>query len=241
MELDFQFDLVSTVFLIRDYQGKIMKYSRIVPNSFSYMINIGSNIYYDKELDKAWSKKSSLIAIEGCQYIQEEYTDVTDLWKQNKELLYQLKTDTLTKISNLKAVEEKKQEIINSHQSCSLVMCDLNNFKMINDVYGHLIGDQCLIEVASLFNHKISLFDLVARIGGDEFLFIFNSDNKEEVQEKMNEIQRDVEDLGKRLNLPLSVSVGISVFKPDDNWNEKRQEADEASYYHKRKTKSNRI
>ena len=57
----------------------------------------------------------------------------------------------------------------------------------------------------------------------------------------MNEIQRDVEDLGKRLNLPLSVSVGISVFKPDDNWNEKRQEADEASYYHKRKTKSNRI
>ena len=73
------------------------------------------------------------------------------------------------------------------------------------------------------------------------FLFIFNSDNKEEVQEKMNEIQRDVEDLGKRLNLPLSVSVGISVFKPNDNWNEKRQEADEASYYHKRKTKSNRI
>ena len=120
-------------------------------------------------------------------------------------------------------------------------MCDLNNFKMINDVYGHLIGDQCLIEVASLFNHKISPFDLVARIGGDEFLFIFNSDNKEEVQEKMDEIQRDVEDLGKRLNLPLSVSVGISVFKPNDNRNEKRQEADEASYYHKRKTKSNRI
>ena len=44
MELDFQFDLVSTVFLIRDYQGKIMKYSRIVPDSFSYMINIGSKM-----------------------------------------------------------------------------------------------------------------------------------------------------------------------------------------------------
>lgn len=95
--------------------------------------------------------------------------------------------------------------------------------------------------MASLFNHKISPFDLVARIGGDDFCLFLILIINEEVQEKMNEIQRNVEDLGKRLNLPLSVSVGISVFKPNDNWNEKRQEADEASYYHKRKTKSNRI
>lgn len=237
MAINFQLDFLNTVVLIRDYEGKIVKISRDVPDSFFYMKPLNGNFYYDSSLDLVWNKNTSLIVCDDCQYIQEEYTNATKLWKENEKLLYSVKCDPLTKIANVNAVNEKKKEIINYSRECILVMCDINDFKYINDIYGHLIGDQALIEISKLFENNIRENDMVARIGGDEFLFIFMNKKLEEANIIMSNIKKSVDDLGKKLNIPLSISYGISSYKTGDNWNQKRAEADSILYENKEKVK----
>ncbi len=239
MSLNFLLESANTIFLLRDLQGKVVKYSRKITDSFLCMTYLGNHLYYDHETELIWNKKSRLIVCDNCQYLQEEYIDVTELWVENKKLLQQLTIDPLTKVANVKAVEDLKNRIIEEGKSCSLVMCDINNFKEINDEYGHLIGDQCLSEIAKLFNQMVGTSDLVARVGGDEFLFIFSTDNKEEVKIIMETIQQRVQELGILLKIPLSISTGISFYQKGDDWNQKREEADKASYQNKQLLKNN--
>lgn len=238
MAVDFQLELTDTLLLIRNYQGDIEKASKEVPVSFYSMEFLGNNIYIDNQTGMVWRKKANLIVCDECQYIQEEYTNVTELWKENKKLLYALNIDPLTKISNVRAVEDKKKEILSTGKSCVLVMSDINSFKSINDTYGHLIGDQCLTQIAELFNHAITDSDLVARVGGDEFFFVFETDDIGLVTEKMNRIQEGVIKLGKSSGIPLSISIGISLFQQGDNWEQRKAEADSNSYNNKQRIKN---
>lgn len=120
---------------------------------------------------------------------------------------------------------------------CIFVMCDIDFFKNINDKYGHIIGDECLIKIAALFNSLVKQPDLVARVGGDEFLFIFLTKDIEYVKEKINTIKKEVVSLGKNLNIDLSISIGLSQFKKGDDWNQKMVEADYDLYNNKKSNK----
>ena len=233
VDLKFQFDSVNTILILRDYYGHVIKTSKEIPESFYYMEHLGPNIYRDKITNIIWKKEYKPIAQNECVYFQEEYIDVTAFWNKNQQLLHELKTDGLTEIANVRAVEDKKLEILSLNQSCTLVMSDVNSFKQINDIYGHLIGDQCLIEIAKLFKKYIRPNDLVARIGGDEFLFIFMTDDIESVTEQMKIIQEEVKKLGENLNIPLSICIGIASYQKGDNWDQKRTEADIKSYQNK--------
>lgn len=233
MALDFQFEFVSAILLLRDYQGNVIKTSKKLPDEFYYMQYLGNNNYYNSQTNHVWNKKTSTIIHNGTFYLQEEYTDITELWNQKEELLSDLETDVLTQISNFRAVQKKKNEIISSGKNCVLVMCDMNSFKSINDIYGHVMGDKCLVETAKIFNRYISAKDLVARVGGDEFLFIFETNDVESVTEKMKAIQEEVAELGNSLDLPLSICVGISLFENGDDWDRTREQADLHSYQNK--------
>lgn len=237
MAVDFQLEFVNTILLLRDYHGNIIKTNREVPKSFHYLEFLGDDTYYNKETGEVWKKRSNPIIYDQCVYFQEEYTNITDLWNQNQKLLCDIKTDGLTQIPNIKAVEAKKKEIISNGQSCVLVMCDVNDFKSINDTYNHSIGDKCLIEIAQLLNKSITSPDLAARIGGDEFLLIFITDNITYITERMSLIQEEVKKLGETLNLPLSISIGISLFQKGDDWMQKKAAADISSYENKRELK----
>lgn len=237
MDLNFQFQFLNTVILIRDYQGGVIKVSRDVPISFYQMVLIGDDIYYDYNDNSYWKKSTSTIFIDNYQYTQEEYNNVTKLLLEKEKLLEDLKKDPLTKISNINAVEEMKKQIIKTKKDCTFVMCDVNDFKIINDVYGHVTGDRVLIEIANLFvKYTRNDQDLVARIGGDEFLFIFVTDNYLSIMEKMEKLQDEVDNLGRKLNIPLSISLGVASYNENDDWLTKRKKADAALYYVKYNT-----
>jgi len=233
MAADFQLEFVSTILLLRDYQGNIIKTSKKLPDSFYYMQFLGNNTYYDDHTNKVWNKKVTTIINNSESYLQEEYTDITELWNQKQKLLSDLETDVLTKISNFRAVQKKKNEIISKGKKCILVMCDMNSFKSINDIYGHVVGDKCLIETARIFNKHIGKKDLVARVGGDEFLFIFETTDTDYITEKIKIIQQEVIELGKELEIPLSICMGFSVFNGDKDWDQTRELADLHSYRNK--------
>jgi diguanylate cyclase (GGDEF)-like protein/putative nucleotidyltransferase with HDIG domain len=101
----------------------------------------------------------------------------------------------------------------------SLLVMDLDNFKEINDTYGHHIGDRALREVAGVLRAGIRPYDICVRYAGDEFIVVLSGCGSEEAERKRLELQRAVDYLqfeprpGK--NLALAISVGAAIFPHD--------------------------
>lgn len=238
MEPNFQLDFLSTVIVLKNYTGKIIKTSKKLSSNFYQMKQIENDIYLDCN-NVYWKKNISFVTFNNQKYIQEEYTDITKYYLENKRLLDNLKKDPLTKIFNLTAIQGKVNDIILSNSNCTIVMCDVNDFKGVNDTYGHAVGDKVLIEISKLFKNEICEDnDMVARIGGDEFLFIIMSNDIETNLRKLFLLKEKVRILGKNMGLPLSVSMGVSYFNSGDIWEQKQKEADKALYYVKNNSNS---
>ena len=85
-------------------------------------------------------------------------------------------TDQLTNVYNrrylMKVLLEKKSNLLNYFSHYTVIMVDINNFKSVNDVYGHLIGDEVLKDLGKLLNDSCRKYDICGRYGGDEFMVI---------------------------------------------------------------------
>lgn len=136
---------------------------------------------------------------------------------KEKELAVEMSyKDPLTKIYNRKYFIESIEKYIKSGEQFSIVFLDLDNFKLINDVLGHKVGDEILKKVADWFSKNIRGEDVVTRYGGDEFCFILKGLDKT----KANEV---IERLYKLFQLqsfypediPIGFSYGISSFPED--------------------------
>ena len=101
----------------------------------------------------------------------------------------------------------------------SLLVMDLDNFKDINDTYGHHVGDRALRDVATVLRNGIRPYDICVRYAGDEFIVVLAGCGADEAERKRLELQREVDRIqfeartGKML--PLAISVGASVFPHD--------------------------
>jgi len=86
------------------------------------------------------------------------------------------RTDQLTQISNRIALDEvlqkEKYNFERYHTDCSIILLDIDNFKEVNDRYGHITGDKVLIEMAKIIQKSLRQSDIVGRWGGEEFLII---------------------------------------------------------------------
>lgn len=96
----------------------------------------------------------------------------------------------------------------------SVSLIDVNNFKEINDTYGHRKGDTVLQEISLILNHNIRKGDIAARWGGDEFLLVLydRSINYKTVIERLHS---HINDLSEQLGVPISVSVGTAQYPKD--------------------------
>ena len=112
-------------------------------------------------------------------------------------------TDPLTGLSNRRGVDRLEGKLLTT--GAAALYFDLNKFKIINDTYGHGIGDEILKIVAQRLRSAVSSNDVVARLGGDEFLVLIFGEEAGAVES----IERVVERVCKRLNQPASVSGGL--------------------------------
>ncbi|HKQ30899.1 MAG TPA: GGDEF domain-containing protein, partial [Burkholderiales bacterium] len=103
-------------------------------------------------------------------------------------------TDALTGLHNRRKLDQRLREEIQrsqrSHQPLALVLLDLDHFKGINDTYGHSAGDAVLRALATTFRREIRDIDLVARVGGEEFMFLFPDTDPELAQRVAERIRR---------------------------------------------------
>jgi len=118
----------------------------------------------------------------------------------------------------------------------ALIMCDVNNFKQVNDRYGHLMGDEVLGQVASILKECVRGSDHVVRYGGDEFLLILPETGHEGsrvVRERINERVAEWERSHRVGDVPISVSMGMYLHATGQTPEQDIAEADARMYLEK--------
>tara|TARA_R110001583_G_scaffold10782_7_gene49592 strand:+ start:22310 stop:23902 length:1593 start_codon:yes stop_codon:yes gene_type:complete len=152
--------------------------------------------------------------------------------------------DGLTNLLNRQAAEQHLNKLIINGQPFALIMMDLNDFKPINDVFGHDAGDELLIHVSSQLLKSLRKADVLSRWGGDEFVIILPSTTKDDV---INICAKLASKLSKPHHLSqydksvsVTASMGVS-FYPDDQMEllELIRAADKAMYYVKKEQSIN--
>jgi len=144
----------------------------------------------------------------GAVYV---YHDVTQQHIREKELTYISFHDHLTKLYNRRFFEVELERLdVPRNLPLALVMIDVNGLKLINDSFGHLIGDQMLIEVANSITEASRKSEINCRIGGDEFTIILPKTSKENALQLVSRIKQ-IASTKTVEGIDISFAVGIGV------------------------------
>lgn len=160
---------------------------------------------------------------------------------QKKEANY----DELTGVYNRRAFRKMANKIFYSNKSMFLMLMDADDFKIINDKYGHLEGDKALIQIAYILNRAINNTHKnysLARYGGDEFVIVGNIRNKDEAAQLINQIEEEEKKYNKETNNKYNIKLSIGYALQNDNHTSIEdliKEADALMYAKKRKRKNN--
>lgn len=155
-------------------------------------------------------------------------TDITErkqaeeaLYEVNRELKRLASVDGLTQVANRRSFDEyllqEWQNLRNHPSPLTLILCDIDYFKLYNDAYGHQAGDICLQKVAQAIDCAVKRnSDLVARYGGEEFAVILPNTSLEGAKQVVDNIQREVNSLQiphcqSKVGKYITVSMGISA------------------------------
>ena len=139
------------------------------------------------------------------------FMDITRRKKEESELIYLSYHDYLTGFRNRRFFEEELIRIDSAaNLPLSVLMCDINGLKLINDSFGHDYGDKLLIKAAETIKKACRADDIIARIGGDEFAVLMPNTNAEEALQTANKIER-LASKEKVENIELSISYGFDT------------------------------
>ena len=166
------------------------------------------------------------------------------LEKENKYLQEKAEHDSLTSLLNRAATEDAIEFYLNQcgpASRCAMIVMDVDDFKAINDTYGHLKGDQLLISIAQILLKYTRKDDVVGRFGGDEFVvFITDTPGDDTVIKKISDFATAIRGLSQTLEIevPVSVSFGVTITsKENQSFGELFFTADQALYMAKRSGK----
>lgn len=151
----------------------------------------------------------------------------------NKE--YEASHDALTEVYNRKAYEKKIKELLADVSryglSASLIVCDVDSFMKINDRFGHKVGDLALKKLALLIKEKMRINDFIARYGEDVFVIILPYTAIEGACVAGERLRSYIDDAVfgyKGEKIPLTISIGVSCLRKDDDINNVFERADGA-------------
>lgn len=184
--------------------------------------------------DKYYEYSRKNLSMDEKQYYINKYEDITRY--QNEILM--LKEDTLTTLPNRYAIEL----FLNNNVDTNFitVICDLDDFKQINDKYGHPQGDIVLREFGIILKRLLSQNIFVGRYGGEEFILFFKNTNLKFVKDQLEEIRKQIT-LNTNLNndnYKITLSSGITLLNSEKTLKSSIKEADIALYYVKNNGKN---
>ena len=141
---------------------------------------------------------------------------------QQKEVSSQAKLDHLSQVNNRRSFDEKQKELFASMKdgwSHSLLILDIDNFKQVNDTFGHEAGDQLIIKFGNALKTCLRNSDFIARLGGDEFCVMFPYtplDRAQELADRLRAKMPESVELIPGVTQKLSWSGGLSEYSRED-------------------------
>ena len=154
-----------------------------------------------------------------------------DLLKQIGSLMQFAYTDELTGTYNRYGMKKRLNE---TKKPYCLLFIDLDNFKLINDTYGHICGDKILITITKLISENISDNDFIARVGGDEFVIFFEDTNVDNIYNLGMSIKDQIKQIKNPLESTLSFSGGLALYRQTEDILEAIKKIDSALYQSKK-------
>lgn len=157
------------------------------------------------------------------------------LEKANQRIKKLSRKDPLTDLYNRRAFMEyfKKQlaQFKRHSHSLTLIITDIDDFKEINDTYGHSVGDDVLEKLGEILNQETRQEDMAARVGGEEFAILLiktETDNACNYAERVSQKLKDMK--LETISKPVTLSFGISAARPDDDPDDLYKRSDKALY-----------
>ncbi len=147
---------------------------------------------------------------------------------QKEQIAEKTRIDNLTRVLNKAGLVYEFSNLIGKNKKFSILMFDIDNFKAINDTYGHIIGDKCLKHLALTATTTVRKSDIVGRYGGDEFIIILPQSGPIDALKIGDTFRKAVE---KSKNPHFTVSIGVSTYPWDgDNMTNLIESADKGLY-----------
>ncbi|GGH30803.1 hypothetical protein GCM10008013_34120 [Paenibacillus segetis] len=203
------------------------------------LMQMGKRIDYEVEIRTAkrqieeayWEKDQALEELQQLHAeIEQKQQELMDL---NADLLKLSVTDKLTGLNNRRFFEDKLAEQIALYgkiqQPFSLYIIDIDHFKKVNDTWGHPIGDLVLVRLAEILQSHVRSEDMVARLGGEEFVLILPNLDAAESKRRAEDLRLAVERATWETG-DITVSIGIATYSPMDSDASILKKADLALY-----------
>ena len=219
--------------------GSTIHYEKVVTHSNG---DVGNALYWSKGFSVKNTKEKGLVGeivdISKEKQLKKELDhSVVQLMRANQIIEMNSKTDFLTKLYNRRVLEAQVPQLLENARKNKISMCvllvDIDNFKSINDTYGHSIGDEILSKFATILREFCCYNDndILIRYGGDEFLIILSNNDLLSGSKVAERINLDVQT---KLLLPnnnrISVSIGVTEYQNIDNMKNCISRADAALY-----------
>lgn len=200
----------------------LTKKSRLTNLEVEVIQSDGSHLFTDISISKLHGVKDRQGFLLIIKDLSERKRLEEELLASNLILKKLSVTDPLTKLNNRRffeeALEDEFQRALRFNSPIGLIILDLDDFKRINDTYGHQTGDEILIQTTSLITESIRKIDIPARYGGEEFAVILPQTRLTDTIYVAERIKEAFEDFSKTQNiapgLPVTASLGLSG-RPD--------------------------
>ena len=189
---------------------------------------------------KLREKTTQQLELEVTERTRKLETAMQSLTLANHKLDTLSRMDSLTGLSNRRNFDQEFNEgwliCTERQQPMSLLMADIDHFKVINDTYGHLFGDQCLIKVAEILKGCMNQPNhLAARFGGEEFIIMLPSTNAKSAGLIAELIRTEIEKLrlgfqGQQVHFTISIGIATVIPSSETNFVDLNERADQALY-----------
>lgn len=148
------------------------------------------------------------------------------------ELQEMVNLDPLTQLYNRRYLTEYLDKKIKSDDShFAVALLDIDNFKKINDTYGHLYGDETLKAFAGILKNTVDGIGIAARFGGEEFMIVFDSPEKDVINTRLDNARKQFDEYGMNTrHIHTTFSGGVEVFENQDMITKLFNKADEKLY-----------
>ena len=228
-------------FMTQEQDGGARYNCIVLPLPEGQMLFFAELAYYDPELPDKYQRLLNAVV-----HLTADYDDVKNiLIKKQAEIEHVVTqanevshTDALTYLPNRRQViNDLQREVVRADRykaPLTISMLDIDHFKLINDTYGHAVGDEALRELASVLQEQVRTPDIVGRIGGEEFLILLPNSSAQDASEQAMRLCKHIREQGMHLKgnpVHMTVSIGIAEYQiGKESWDKLLSRADSALY-----------